>query len=148
MKWIDEIILGLTDTYGTNNSYELCRVLNILIIKVNPFNRLLNGEPSLYIRNLFEIGREAIIIMNNLHYSYEKFYIMHELGHAILHPNIINSWNENLANIGKLEKQANYFAFKLSKLKFDPISMKNFTIEQIASCLKVPEKALKQLVNI
>lgn len=95
-----------------------------------------------------EIGREAIIIMNNLHYSYEKFYIMHELGHAILHPNIINSWNENLANIGKLEKQANYFAFKLSKLKFDPISMKNFTIEQIASCLKVPEKALKQLVNI
>ncbi|WP_207637902.1 hypothetical protein [Clostridium pasteurianum] len=76
MKWIDEIILGLTDTYSTNNPYELCRVLNILIIKVNPFNRLLNGEPSLYIRNLFEIGRETIIIMNNLHYSYEKFYVM------------------------------------------------------------------------
>lgn len=148
MNWIGKIVLGITDTYNTNNPYELCQALNISIKKISAHHPLLKNQPSLYVRNFFIKGKEIIFIMNDLYYSYEKFYIMHELGHAILHPNIENSFNEELINIVKLEKQANYFAFRLGNIKFDNLAMKNLTTEQIASFLKVPEKALKQLVNI
>lgn len=148
MKWIDEIIMGLIDTYNTRNPYELCEALNISIVKISSNHPLLKNQPSMYIRSFFGKGKEIIFISNTLYYSYEKFYLMHELGHAILHPYIQNSLNETLINIDKLEKQANYFAFKLANLAIDSIDMENLTLEQIASCLEVPEKALKQLVNI
>jgi Zn-dependent peptidase ImmA (M78 family) len=148
ITWIDKIIVGILDTYHTRNPYELCDLLKITIQKVNEDSQLLQGQPSLYFRNFPGIKKEIIFVNNNLYESYEKFFIEHELGHAILHPNIENSLNNNLWNFGKMERQANYFAFKLRNLKVDTIEFNQLTVDQIASCLEVPEQAFKQLANI
>lgn len=145
MKWINQIALGLMDTYHTNDPYELCDLLNIKIIKVDYNNIMLQGDPSLYIRDYF--GKEVIFIRNGLIKKHELFYLRHELGHAVLHINITNSLNKHLINIPKLEKQADYFALKLSQLELDEIEMHKMTIEQIASCVQIPSRALKQLIN-
>lgn len=146
MDWINEIILGLIEIYGTNNPYDLCNMLEIEIVKVNKDFKLLGGNHSSYIRNLD--GNEVIYISNALSESHEKFYLSHELGHALLHIKIKNSVNRFLLNKGKLEKQANYFAFKLNKFTFDEIELYEMTLEQIASCIEMPENALRQLVNL
>ena len=144
MKWIDDIVLGLIDLYNTNNPYELCDCLDIGIIKVNSDSLILSGNKSLYIRNYCN-DNEVIFISNDLNPHHEEFYLRHELGHAILHVNITNS---NLTNLPKLEKQANYFAFRLSAMKLDDIELRDLTMEQIACCIEVPYIALKQFINI
>lgn len=144
MQWIDDIVTGLIEVCGTNNPYEICDYMGIQIRKVEPDSCILANNNSVYIRNYF--NNEVIFIRNDLTVKYEEFYIRHELGHAILHTNIINT---GLINIGKLEKQANYFAFKLSQinLNFDIIDFEQLSLEQIACCLEVPLLALKQIYN-
>ncbi|EJO5347182.1 ImmA/IrrE family metallo-endopeptidase [Clostridium botulinum] len=138
LNWIDNILEGLKDTYDTNNIYELYDYLEIKIIKLEPSNILLRGNESLYNRNYF--GNEIVIIRNDLNLEYEKFILAHELGHALLHTETYNAaFNKDLINCGKLEKQANYFAFKLLNLNIDPIQFEGFTIEQIASSLYLPQ---------
>lgn len=144
MRWINDIILGLIDTYDTNDPYELCKQLNIDIIKADGAFPLLSNEPAIYIN---DSDKEVIYIRNDLPKSYEEFYLKHELGHAILHPGIINSLNCNLINVDKMEKQANYFAFKLCNIEIDITQFQQFTLEQIATCLEVPYEPLKQVLN-
>ena len=144
MKWINDVICGLYELYRTTNPYELCDYLNIDIIKVEKDYFLLMGNPAVYVRE--HNGKESIFIRNDLEYVEEKYYISHELGHAILHPNIKNSFNKHLINCGKIEKQADYFALKLNNIALDEVYMNEMTIEQIASTLELPVRALRQLV--
>lgn len=145
MNWIDDIILGLIDMYETDSPYELCDLLGIEIIKVEPTNIMVKEDPSLYIRNYF--GREVIFIRNDMSNHYEDFYLKHELGHAVLHPDIQNSLNENLINRDKLEKQANYFAFKLSNMVWDEVELYQMTLSQIACYMDIPYEPLKQITR-
>lgn len=140
---LNNIILGLQENYNTNNIYELCDCLNIKIIKVNKFNPILLGDNSLYIREY--LYNEIIFIRDDLPPSYEKFYLNHELGHALLHLNIKDT---ALPNTYKIENEANIFAIKLLNLKFDEISLKNMTIEQITSLYELPPGVLNKLVNL
>ncbi|HDK7158965.1 TPA: ImmA/IrrE family metallo-endopeptidase [Clostridium botulinum] len=138
LNWMNNILEGLKDTYATNNIYDLYDYLEIKIIKLEPSNILLRGNESLYNRNYF--GNEIVLIRNDLILEYEKFILAHELGHALLHTETYKAaFNKNLINCGKLEKQANYFAFKLLALDLDPIAFDGFTIEQIASSLYLPK---------
>ncbi len=145
MQQINEVVIGLLDTYDTTCPYKLCTLLGIDIVKVERTDPILCRNNSIYIRNFLET--ETIFIRNDLAEESEKFYIRHELGHAILHPNIRNSYNTYLLNRYKLEKQANYFAFKLSNIEFDGIGLNDMTLEQIASCAGIPHTVLKQLAN-
>lgn len=144
MKWINDVIIGLYELYQTTNPYELCDYLNIDIVKVEKDYFLLMGNPAVYVRDYN--GKESIFVRNDLQYKEEQYYISHELGHAILHPNIKNSFNKHLINYGKIEKQADSFAFKLLSIKFDEVYMNEMTLEQIASTLELPIRAIKQLV--
>lgn len=147
MRWIDDIILGLTDIYDTRDIYELLDFLKIKVIKLDKNNILLQNNESLYHRYYFE--NEIIFIKTDLPINYEKFLLSHELAHAILHTSILSSaLNNTLINTGKLEKEANYFAFKLGNLRLDEFELINLTIEQIASSLELPYEPLKQLVNL
>lgn len=137
--WIDNILEGVKDTYNTNNIYELYGYLEIQMLKLRPNNILLKGNESFYCRDYF--NSEVVFIRNDLNLEYEKFILAHELGHALLHVNTYEAaFNKDLLNTGKLEKQANYFAFKLLNLDIDPIQFEGFTIEQIASSLYLPRK--------
>ncbi|MEG2811738.1 MAG: ImmA/IrrE family metallo-endopeptidase [Clostridium sp.] len=144
MKWIDDIIVGLLELHGTNNPYDICDSLNINIIKLSKDSFFLRNETALYIRSFND--QEAIFLRDDLGVKEELFYLSHEVGHAILHPDIINSFNSNLINIDKLEKQADYFALKLNDIKLDEVEMCELTISQIACSLEIPERALKQLI--
>jgi Zn-dependent peptidase ImmA (M78 family) len=143
MDWIDEIVLGLKEAYLTNSPYDLCKLLKIRIEKVHCTHYILRGDKSIYFRDIF--NEEVIYIRDDLYGKEEEFYLRHELGHAILHVNIPNSRHMNTL---KLEKQANYFAFKLGGLKLDRTELYQMTLEQIASCLEVPYEPLRQLVNL
>jgi Zn-dependent peptidase ImmA (M78 family) len=143
MRWVNEIVEGLLDTFKTNNPYELCRYLNIKIEKVTHNNPILQSNHSMYYRNYYE--QEIIFIRDDLYGYDEEFILRHELGHAILHTEISSS---DFMNIGKLDKQANYFALALSGIKFDVIEMEGMTLMQIASCVNVPYEPLAQLVNL
>lgn len=146
MPWIDDVIVGIHDTYYTSCPYELCNVLNIKIIYVDYKNLILAHNDSSYIRSFF--GQEAIFIRDDLDLKCEKFILAHELGHAILHTNIQKAYyNKDLINKGKFEKQATYFAFKFLNIEFDPVEYNGYTMEQISSILHIPVKHLKEACN-
>jgi Zn-dependent peptidase ImmA (M78 family) len=133
--WIDDIICGLSEIYNTNNVYELYDILNIQIKKLEPSNILLYGNDSIYIRD-------------DLSIESEKFILLHELWHALLHVDIFSAaFNRKFINKDQLEKQANYFAFKMLNIEFDAIELEGMTSEQISSCIEVPYKTLCQIIN-
>lgn len=108
MNWIDDVVAGLLDLYGTCDPFDLCDYLDITLRKVSSDSCVLMGQHSIYFRSFF--GSESIMYSSGLRYKRLKFYILHELGHAILHPDVPCS---NLMNTLKMEREANYFAVKL-----------------------------------
>jgi Zn-dependent peptidase ImmA (M78 family) len=145
--WIDDIIWGLSEIYNTNNVYELYDILNIQIKKLEPSNILLYGNDSIYIRDYS--GSELVFIRDDLSIESEKFILLHELGHALLHVDIFSAaFNRKFINKDKLEKQANYFAFKMLNIEFDAIELEGMTLEQISRCIGIPYEPLSQLVGV
>ena len=141
MDWIDNIIVGLTETYNTDNIYELYDFLEIQIIRLDAKNILLQGNDGFYQRNYF--NQEMVSICGSLDYQYEKFVLAHELGHAILHTETSTAaFNIKLINSGKIEKQATYFALKLLNIQLDPIELDGLNIKQIANLLHIPKDCL------
>jgi len=143
MEWIDNIVVGLIDTYSTNDPYELCDLLGIIIKKVDREYILLGGNESSYFRNAF--GNELIYLRDDLDRKHQEFYLLHEIGHAIIHTHV--DCSNQLANIGRLEKQANYFAFKIANIIFDKYELQDLTIEQISKHLRIPLKPLRQFAG-
>ncbi|MBZ9690682.1 ImmA/IrrE family metallo-endopeptidase [Clostridium sp. M14] len=142
-EWINKIVINLKKNYLTNSPYELCRSLNIEIVRVKHNYFLLYNRKSTYFRNIN--NKQIIFIVDDLYGKEEEFILRHELGHAILHPNIQNS---RYCNTGKIDRQADYFALLLTDITFDSIKMNEMTISQISSCINVPFEALSQLVNL
>lgn len=145
MEWIDNIILGLIETYSTTNIYELCDHLNIRIVKLEKDSVLLCKKDAFYNRNMN--GMELIFIRNDLDERLEEFILKHELGHALCHPNVLDA-AYTFSNTGKLERQANYFAFKLTGIHLDRIELKGMTLKQISSYINIPYETMKQLYSI
>lgn len=141
-SWIDEIVLGLIDKFDTSNIYELCESMGIEIVKLEPTSIMLQAKEAYYYRD-FDYN-EVIFIRNNLHPLLEQFILKHELGHALCHPDVLHA-AYTFSNIGKLEKQANYFAFKISNITLDEVYLKEMTLEQIASYVGIPYKVLQQV---
>ena len=143
MDWVNNVVFGLIEFYDTNNIYELLDYLSIKIIKLDKENVLLQNHNAFYCRGCFH--KEVIFIRKDLQLNYEKFILSHELGHALLHTKVLDS---RMCNKGKLERQANYFALKLSNIEFDKIELDGMTLEQIASCLELPLEPLKQVISL
>ncbi|MFA6941435.1 MAG: ImmA/IrrE family metallo-endopeptidase [Clostridiaceae bacterium] len=147
MKWIDNIVVGLIEVCDTSDIYEILDYFKISIFKLEKDNVILKNNTALYYRNYSD--KDVIFIRDDLPVKYEKFILSHELGHKLLHTSLSTAaFNIGLANLGKLERQANYFALKLSVITFDEIELNQMSIEQIASCVELPCEPLKQLVNI
>lgn len=146
--WIDKYVLGLKDLYnGTNDIYEIYDYMNIDIIKLPNDSLLLKSNDAFYYRDYFD--KEIVFIKDDLNFKYEKFILAHELGHAILHTDAYSAaFNKQLINKGKLEKQANYFAFKLLNIKIDKIFFEGRTFEQIEKALSLPGKCLSSMPSL
>lgn len=139
MEWIDNIVIGILDYYGTNNPYEILDSMDIDVIKVDKANPILLNKNCVYIVEL-----NIIYIRDDLALNYELFFLRHELGHILLH---LDSTNSYIVNNGKIEKQANYFALKLSNITLDEVDLYGMTIEQIACCIALPQSAFKQVID-
>ena len=138
MDWIDEVICGTIDLYGTGDPFDLCDHLGINLIKTD--SKLLRGQNSMYCRCLG--GRECILYASGLRYRRLKYYLLHELGHALLHPDLACS---SLTNNGKLERQANYFAVRL--LLYGGIEqIEGLTVEYLALQNDVPVSVMEEVI--
>lgn len=145
LEWIDLIVIGLVEQYGTRDVYELCDALGIEIRIVSFDNPLLRNCESYYYRNFN--GEEIIFISNAIKHKTEKDFILkHELGHAVCNAEILYAAYSN-KNIGKAEREANYFAMQLSNLDFDSIEMHQMTYEQISACLRLPYDKIGELLE-
>jgi len=140
LNWIKEIIDKLLENYKTNEPIELAEALNI-----NVTYELLVDMQGYYLNS----GKFKFIVVNsNLDYYDKRVVIAHELGHALLHPNLNTSFltSGTFASIDKYERQANEFAAHLllpDGFEKD-IEFKNKTVEQIARMVGLPV----ELVNL
>ena len=150
LQWIDIYVDGLIEYCYSIDVLEIYKTLDIKIKRIDRNSFLLRGNESVYIRDYF--GVEVVFIRNDLPYLFEKFVLSHELGHALLHVQLSEaSYNKHLVNRGKLERQADYFAFKLLNINLDEIDYEGFTVEQIAASEYVTPKTIKlkaELVGI
>lgn len=140
---IDAMVLGIIESCNTNDVYEICDYLDIRIVKIDKFNTILLSDNSIYVRNY--LGNEIIFIRDDLPPNYERYYLNHELGHALIHLHVQNT---AFPNTYKIEHEANYFALKLLNLTFNEIELKEMTIEQITSLFNLPPGVLNKLVNL
>lgn len=142
MEWIDNTVDNIVEHWDTANPFELCKNLRIKVVAVSKDYPLLLGNDSIYVHSL-----RTIYIRDDLPYRLQCFYICHELGHALLHPNIFYM-KKNLVNTGKQEKQADYFAYSLLGFVLDEGEFYQVPITHISSIIGVPERVLKRLVNM
>lgn len=140
--WIDDYITGVQEYCSSRDPAEICRSLDIEICHIDPNSFLLRNTEAIYIRSY--LGQEIIFISNDLPYPYEKYVLAHELGHAILHPDIDTAaYSNKLLNIGKLERQANYFATKLLDIRINSSAFEGYSAEEIAKELYVAETSIE-----
>lgn len=145
MEWIDSIVIGLIEQYGTRDVYELCDALEIEIRSVPASNVMLHGCASHYYR--YFNGAEVIFIADNIKAGPEKDFILkHELGHAVCNAEILCVAYSN-KNLGKAEREANYFAMQLSNLEFDNTALYQMTYEQISAYLQLPYDKVSELLE-
>lgn len=144
MLWIDDIVDGVIEEYGSN-IYDICDALDITIIKLN--SDILNNREAIYQRH--SVLGEVIYLKSNLDRSYERFILAHELGHAILHVEVKEAaFNPSLVNLGKLELQANYFALKLLDINTDIEELSYFSIPELGKVLHMPESMTEAFAKI
>ena len=136
---IKEIVLGLKDLYDTNDPFQLCNFLDIIVL-INDLGDELSG---FFQRT--NNGTEILHINNRLDDYQRRYVCSHELGHAILQPDMsISFFIENPLLIqNKYEIEADTFTAEL--LLDDDIFTKyeGFTIEQIALSENVPTRLIK-----
>lgn len=139
MTDIRDIVIGLKEMYFSSDPFEICKSLDITVL-IHDLGDELSG--------FFQRTKENIEILhiNSRLNEYERRYICsHELGHAILQPDLaISFFIENpLLLQNKFEIEADSFAAEL--LLDDEIVDKyeGFTIEQIAIAEKVPTRIIK-----
>lgn len=136
---IKNIALGLKDLYDTNNPFDLCKCLEIIVILSDLGSELLG-----FFQRTTD-GTEILHINNRLNEHERRYICCHELGHAILQPDLAISFfiENHLLIKGKFEIEADSFAAEL--LLEDDFAEKydGFTIEQIAAAEKVPARLVQ-----
>ncbi|WP_427339580.1 ImmA/IrrE family metallo-endopeptidase [Caloranaerobacter sp. DY30410] len=141
---VKQIVLGLIELYDTKDPFELCDCLDIIVTK-HPMGNKIHG----FFQKTND-GIEILHINSELDYHMQKYICAHELGHAILQPELsIGFFIEHPLQIKtKAEIQADKFAAEL--LVPDNILEKypDFTLEQVAAAENIPLELLKLKFNI
>ncbi|WP_314339143.1 ImmA/IrrE family metallo-endopeptidase [Leptotrichia wadei] len=93
--------------YGTNDPFELCKLLNIKIIYENNF--------EFFFGMYCEVNKEKRIIINSSHDELTRRIICsHELGHSFQdHESVLFMKENYLFGTEQVENEANYFAAAL-----------------------------------
>jgi Zn-dependent peptidase ImmA (M78 family) len=139
MDWIKDTIVNLLEKYGTNEPTELATLLGINIVY-----EFLADMQGYYVKSN---KHKFIVVNDNLDYYDQRVVIAHELGHALLHPELNTSFmtNSTYMNVDKYECQANRFVAEL--LLPDGFEQgyefKGKTVEQIAGMVGLGVEIVK-----
>ncbi|AZV49375.1 ImmA/IrrE family metallo-endopeptidase [Bacillus halotolerans] len=140
-KNIKHKVQSILLSYGTNDVYEICEQLNIIITKNNL------GQAEGLLQHLKEEKRYIIHTNENL--THQTFIVAHELGLYFLHKNLNTFKMANCSVVlkDKLEHQANIFASELllpdKLLKEHLFEIQNLTINQLASFFNLPTHVIQ-----
>ena len=102
------------------------------------------------IHTLFcDIGEQFIVISTRIELFRQRVVCAHELGHAILHPDLCTPFytEHTWLSSDKFEYQANLFATELILSSFSPEELEGFGVEQIAILTGLPVRYLLDVVE-
>lgn len=141
---IKHIVKNIKLEYEDCSLEDIIKARNINLIYLDDFEaKGAYGKFDFKFENGFVISRQFIFINSNLNYHEIKAILAHELGHALLHPDI-NTIDERYKPIipdGKIERQADIFA---SEFLLDDDS----TIEYVNSSISNVDQARYQYVPV
>lgn len=131
--------LGLVKKYKTNDPFEIASEMNIHVF----YQKL---DPSIYGFYKYYKRNKYICINDSICHSEAKVTCGHELGHAILHPNLNTPFlrKNTFISIDKIEREANLFSVELLlpddefKIYLDEF----LTISQISCKTGIPQDLL------
>lgn len=142
MHDIKKFVKSLIKRHKTNNPFEICQRLNILIL----YKDL--GSVRGFFRHRYR--KKIIYINSTLCPQIQRQVCAHELGHAVLHTKV-NTVFLNLntyTNTDKIEIEANTFASELLISDIDLMAYVNLTNSQIAAIFNVEEKLVQYKLNL
>lgn len=141
-KRIEQLVEGLICRFHSDDPFEIAQAKNIIVLR----------EPLGTIRGYYgsSFRFRVIHINQDMEPWEERFTCAHELGHAILHPNVNTPFlRENtLFSINKLEREANLFAACMLCPSETLEEYREYTTSQIASITGVREELIRLRVGL
>ena len=141
---IEQLVKGLIHQYDSSNPFEIAQAKNIIVL----YESL--GTIKGFYGSSYRF--QVIHINQNMENWEQRFTCAHELGHAILHPNVNTPFlRENtLFSINKLELEANKFAAYLliSDEMLKEAKIYEYTSEQISIMTGIPEQLVQWRMKI
>ncbi len=136
-KRIEQLVEELVGRFHSDDPFEIAQAMNIIVL----------NEPLGTIRGYYGSSfRFRVIHINQDMEPWEKrFTCAHELGHAIIHPNVNTPFlRENtLFSVNKLEWEANLFAACLLCPPEILEEYQDYTISQISALTGVREELIQ-----
>lgn len=141
---IKNIVNGLIEISGSNDPFEICAYLDMIVIQSN-----LGSEIHGFFQKTPD-GTELLHINSVLDESTKKYVCAHELGHAILEPEYSIGFflNNPLLVKSKSEIKADRFAAELLIRDNLLLDYEGFMLEQIAITEELNIELLKLKFNV
>lgn len=130
---INQIVNNLIEEVGSKELKDITDYLNIKVIT----------RPGITTEYINKNNKKIIYIDTNIHEELKEFVIAHEIGHAVLHDAEIMQYSPLLISKTYVERQADYFAFKLLGKNIDETY--DYTSSQYAKILGVNEKIIEYI---
>lgn len=138
-----ELARQLIDTWHTNDPFELCAALDIVVVTV-PLASEIRGFCQ------YALNTHIIYLNQLLDDRQRKFVCAHELGHALLHPqsNRIFLDTATYQVTARLEVAANRFACHLLYPEDSAFfEYPEYTVEQTAAYLALPAELVQYRIS-
>lgn len=129
---IKSAVNRLTKQYQTNDPFQLAKLMGIPVL-LEPLGEMF-GYYNKVLRN------RMIHINENLTSPDRRYTCAHELGHAVLHPDVNTPFlrKNTLFSVDRIEREANRFAVEL--LIPDETLLSGLSLSQAAALCGVPEE--------
>lgn len=134
---IKKLVRYVSKKHGTRNPYIIAKELGITIIYED-----LGTVHGYYNK---QIRDKQIHINQNLDKQHMLFTMYHELGHAIMHPNVSTHFlaSSTLLSVDKLEIEANTFAMHFLISDDDLIEYQDYCIPQLSMVFGYDEELIR-----
>lgn len=135
-------IESLCEKYKTRAPFALASCKNILVL-LEPLGSIRGYYNKLYRQKMIHINADLSV-------EEQRRVCAHELGHAILHPESNTQFLQTSTYfcVGKLEKEANFFAIDLLYPDEEMEEYLNFSIPELSACLNISEQLIRYRLSV